>query len=123
MSMLIDRALKTNGYVKDCDMVMAASNKYRQSQDLFSQFFDEKIVVDAGKTLTKTELHTEYGIWYSNNAGGKAPTSRETAENMDKLFKKNIKGKWNGIGLVYGDNTDENTELEEPVETGINDLG
>lgn len=122
MSMLIDRVLKTNGYVKDCDMVMAASNKYRQSQDLFSQFFEERIVIDANKTLTKTELYSEFSVWYSNNASGKTPTARETADNMDKLIKKNIKGKWTGIGLSYGDAVDENTEAMEPVQTGLADL-
>ena len=39
-ALLVDIAYKTQGKVKDCDMVMAASNKYRGSQDYLGKFFD-----------------------------------------------------------------------------------
>ena len=113
MSMLIERVLKTNGYVKDCDMVMAASNKYKQSQDLFSQFFEERIILDADSTLNKSNLYEECKVWYSNNANVKCPTSRELADNMDKMYRKNVRGKWKGITINYGnDNDDDNDEIK-----------
>jgi P4 family phage/plasmid primase-like protien len=113
MSMLIERVLKTNGYVKDCDMVMAASNKYKQSQDLFSQFFEERIILDADSTLNKSNLYEECKVWYSNNANVKCPTSRELADNMDKMYRKNVRGKWKGIAINYGnDNDDDNDEIK-----------
>jgi len=121
MAMLIERVLETNGYVRDCDMVMAASNKYRQSQDLFSQFYDEKIVLDADSSLSKTALHEEYKIWFSNNATGKFPTSRELAENMDKLYKKNVRGKWKGI-MINRDDNDDNDEIVDNDGIDENDL-
>ena len=44
-SMLIDNLFKTNGEVKDCDIVMATSNEYRKSQDYMCQYIDECIEV------------------------------------------------------------------------------
>lgn len=107
MSMLIDRVLQTNGYVKDCEMVMAASNKYKQSQDLFSQYYDERIMIDVDSTLNKSNLYEDCKVWYSNNANIKCPTSRELADEMDKMYKKNIRGKWKGIAINFGNDDDE----------------
>lgn len=113
MSMLIDRVLKTNGYVKDCEMVMAASNKYKQSQDLFSQYYDERIITDADSILNKSNLYEDCKVWYSNNANIKCPTSRELADNMDKMYRKNVRGKWKGIAINYAnDNEDDNNEIK-----------
>jgi len=115
MSMLIERVLQTNGYVKDCEMVMAASNKYKQSQDLFSQYYDERIMLDADSTLNKTNLYEDCKQWYANNANVKCPTSRELADNMDKIYKKNIRGKWKGISINFSNDDDDNevTKIDE----------
>jgi hypothetical protein len=88
-------------------MVMAASNKYKQSQDLFSQYYDERIMLDADSTLNKSNLYEDCKVWYSNNANVKCPTSRELADNMDKIYKKNIRGKWKGISINFGNDDDE----------------
>lgn len=110
MALLIERALQTNGHVKDCDLVLAESNKYKQSQDLFSQYFEERIMLDSDSTLNKTNLYEDCKTWYSNNANVKLPTSRELADNMDKLYRKNIKGKWKGIAINYGGDEDNDVQ-------------
>jgi len=40
IGMLVQRACETNGEVKDCQEVVAASNKYRQSQDCITGFIN-----------------------------------------------------------------------------------
>ncbi|MCJ7703839.1 MAG: hypothetical protein MUO62_19850, partial [Anaerolineales bacterium] len=40
-SMLVKRAFETQGIVENCDMVMSASNKYRQGQDHIAAFVAE----------------------------------------------------------------------------------
>ena len=42
-AMLVEKAFETNGNVKDCNIVMAKSNEYRQDQDYISQFCSERI--------------------------------------------------------------------------------
>ena len=42
--MLVRRAFDTNGIVKDCKIVMEASNKYREKQDHINAFINERIV-------------------------------------------------------------------------------
>ena len=69
-AMLVDIAYKTQGKVKDCDMVMAASNKYRGSQDYLGKFFDEYIVKEEGAHLKWTDVWHEFGDWYRNNGYG-----------------------------------------------------
>jgi hypothetical protein len=123
MAMLIERVLKTNGRVEDCEMVLAASNQYKQSQDLFSQYFAERIILDADSTLSKSNLYEDAKVWYANNASVKCPTAREFADNMDKLYRKNIKGKWKGIAINFGnDNEDDNEGIDIPDDVSQHDL-
>lgn len=123
MAMLIERALKTNGRVEDCEIVLAASNQYKQSQDLFSQYFAERIILDADSTLSKSNLYEDAKVWYSNNASVKCPTAREFADNMDKLYRKNVKGKWKGIAISFGnDYEDENEKIDVPDDVSPADL-
>ena len=44
ISLLIDVVKKTEGCVKDCSIVMAASQKYKAQQDYFTAFFEDRIV-------------------------------------------------------------------------------
>lgn len=112
MSMLIDRALETNGRVEDCETVLAASNQYKQSQDLFTQYYEERIVFNANSSLSKTNLYEDAKQWYNNNSSVKCPTAREISDNMDKIYRKNIKNKWKGIMInIADDYQDDNNEI------------
>ena len=55
-SMLIEKACQTNGLVKDCDIVMEQSKKYRASQDYISAFMGEKVIKIANGSIEKNEI-------------------------------------------------------------------
>ena len=104
--MLVKRACATDGEVKDCSEVLAASNKYRQSQDCLSGFINENIAKDSAERLGKQILNQRFKEWIQNNYGNrKAPKLAELEEAMIKRFGNPDKTtkKWHGIKLIYED--------------------
>jgi hypothetical protein len=120
-SMLVQRAFKTNGLVKDCSIVMEKSNEYRQSQDYISEFVNDRIIRDPNGQIKKTELNSEFNIWHGSNYGGKAPSPKEIHEYMDKEFGKQRGQIWHGVKINYdrekydNDNSEQDTvdEIDE----------
>ena len=104
MYMLVQRAFKTNGKVGECDIVNQASKAYQESQDFIAEFIREKIVVDAGGKIKKTELNSEFTVWYQSTYGKGAPSPKEVHAYMDKKFgkfEKKEKGAWTGAKIKY----------------------
>jgi P4 family phage/plasmid primase-like protien len=101
-SMLIDRAYKNQGAVPDCDIVLAASNEYRQGQDCISQFIAERIIVDPCGTVTKTEINAEFKNWYESTYSRRGgPSAKEVHAEMDKRKYKKQGKCWAGIRISY----------------------
>ena len=108
MSMLVDIAFKTQGNVKDCGIVMARSDLYREGQDYLSEFAKEKIIKKSDSRIKKTELLEEFKIWYTSHYGrGSLPNGREITEYMDKRYGKACRGKWFNVSIIYDDDNDE----------------
>jgi putative DNA primase/helicase len=104
MYMLVQRAFKTDGKVGECDIVNQASKAYQESQDFIAEFIREKIVVDAGGKIKKTELNSEFMVWYQSTYGKGAPSPKEVHAYMDKKFgkfEKKEKGAWTGAKIKY----------------------
>jgi len=102
IAMLVKRACETEGEVKDCGEVVAASNKYRQSQDCISGFIADKIVKDENGTVGKKILNDIFKEWFQMNYGNrKSPKLTELEEIMIKKFgNRNSKtNKWHGIKI------------------------
>jgi P4 family phage/plasmid primase-like protien len=119
ISMLIKRACETDGEVKDCPEVVAASNKYRQSQDAISGFITDKIIkVENPYGVNQTSLNNAFKEWFQMNYGNrKAPKLSELIEAMIKKFgNKNAKSnKWHNIKIKEeecGEGEDEMDNLE-----------
>jgi P4 family phage/plasmid primase-like protien len=119
ISMLIKRACETDGEVKDCSEVVAASNKYRQSQDAISGFITDKIIkVENPYGVNQTSLNNAFKEWFQMNYGNrKAPKMSELVEAMIKKFgNKNAKSnKWNNIKIKEeecGEGEDDMDNLE-----------
>ena len=79
------------GNVEDCEMVLAASNKYRDGQDDFSAFARERIIKIEGDEedetpLKKTPLYRAFKEWYINNVGKNVPKGKE----LDAFMEKNM---------------------------------
>jgi P4 family phage/plasmid primase-like protien len=114
VSMLVKKACETDGEVKDCSEVVAASNKYRQSQDCITGFIADKIIKDATSSLGKQILNNVFKEWFQMNYGNrKMPKLTEIEEIMIKKFgNRNVKtNKWLGIKIKeeeeQGDDLDD----------------
>ena len=103
ISMLIKRACETDGEVKDCQEVVDASCKYRQSQDAISGYIMEKIIkIDNAYGVNQTSLNNSFKEWFQMNYGNrKAPKLSELIDGMIKKFgNKNPKtNKWYNIKI------------------------
>jgi len=103
IAMLIKRACETEGEVKDCQEVVEASNKYRQSQDAISGFIIDKIIkVCNNYGVNQTSLNNAFKEWFQMNYGNRrAPKMSELVEAMIKKFgNKNSKSnKWHNIKI------------------------
>jgi P4 family phage/plasmid primase-like protien len=132
MAMLVERAFKTGGVVKVCDMVSASSNKYRQNQDFLSEFISEKVVKTAGGSIGKSELSEEFNAWYRENYGSRVNKIKELQNCMDKQFGAYKNGGWQGVSIVYNRNlqsmsqsvmsggTDQEEEVEDDEDASQN---
>jgi len=121
-AMLVQRAFQTTGMVKDCSIVMAKSNEYRQSQDYISEFINDKVTREPNGRIKKMELNTEFTIWYGANYGGKCPGPKDLHEYMDKEFGKQRAQSWHGVKIIYDREKFENLDNEFTEEIDENDL-
>lgn len=111
LSMLADIAFKEQGNVTDRDIVMQASNQYRNDQDDLSQFVTENICVSEGDKIKKGELSEHYKQWYEQQFGKRATNAKELYSYMDKRFGKfRPKKGWQNVKIVYDDSDDSDDE-------------
>jgi len=115
-AMLVDRAFRTNGMVKDCSIVMEKSNEYRQSQDYISEFISDRVVRDPNGKIKKMELNNEFTIWHAANYGGRAPGPKDLHEFMDKEFGRQKNQAWSGAKIKYESQDDEPDYNAYPVD-------
>ena len=105
-AMLVKRATETNGIVKDCDIVLAKSNEYRQSQDYLSEFINDRVTRDPDGKIKKTELNNEFSMWYMSNYGGRGPGPKDLHDFMDKEFGRQRNQNWIGVKIRYDHEND-----------------
>jgi P4 family phage/plasmid primase-like protien len=114
ISMLVKRAYETDGEVIDCNEVVAASGKYRQSQDCITGFINEKVVKIQGKTIGKQSLNVVFKEWFQNNFGNrKPPKLSELEEIMNKKFgnRNMATNKWANV-MLKEEEVDTMDEIE-----------
>ena len=127
LAMLVKVMYETNGVATDCDIVMAKSNEYRQSQDYISEFIRDRVTRDPSGKIKKMELNNEFSIWYMANYGGRGPSPKDLHEHMDKEFGRQRVQTWHGVKIRYErDEVDEiedsDTEEDGVVDDAIDDL-
>ena len=105
LSILVDRVQKTDGRVPDCDTVLKASNEYKQKQDVFSQFIEEKIARSVGDRLKPRDVSLEFNAWHILNFGVKGPQAKDLHTYLDREFGPHDKQGWRDIRLVYENDT------------------
>jgi len=109
LAMLVERVLKTNGRVNDCEIVMKASNEYKHKQDVITQFIEEKIVQAPGEAVKTAAINESFKIWHESNFGTKGPQPKEIHSQLDRMFGQKDKEGWKGIKIRYDVNYRNNT--------------
>ena len=101
-SMLVRKVFETNGLVKDCEIVLSASNTYRQGQDAISQFIADNVIVTEDGRISKTDLKIWYKNWVEQTYGEKnGPQLKDVGDEMNKRFRRCEKTKvWLGVALI-----------------------
>jgi len=116
MSMLIEIVIKTKGNVEDCDIVLAKSGEYRNSQDYLEGYVKERIEkADQTKFVIWSDLQEDFKDWYIELYGSKVPRGQELKDYMNKKFGKpqrildgeKRKQGWIGITICQ-DNSEDN---------------
>ena len=124
LAMMVERVLQTGGRVVDCEIVLKASNEYKQKQDIIAQFINEKVVKEPGYTgiLKKTQVKNEFIIWHESNLGTKGPPPKEVFVYLDRMFGPQVNGGWRGVKIVYdipengdGDGDIDLDEVDDPM--------
>ena len=105
MSLLVEKAFVTKGIVKDCPIVMAASDAYKARQDVIGTFVTEELIEDAVGSLKLSELWNHYKQWWEKTQNGKVSKKDELRTFLDNKYGKYDKGKgWQGVRILYEDN-------------------
>jgi hypothetical protein len=118
--LLVEIAYVNMGKVKDCEMVMAASNEYRKSQDCIAEFISDRTVPDVSGCISKTELSIEFKNWYDATYGRRsAPNIKEVQTYMDKKYKNCSKRKvWLGVRINYDQDARSIMDDDIPTTSG-----
>jgi P4 family phage/plasmid primase-like protien len=118
-SLLVERAYKTEGNVPDCEMVLKASNQYRQRQNVFAEFVSDSLGKrkdgDDTPPLRLDDAWASFKVWYQDAYGKTPPKRKELEQFLEKtLGKMSSSGKrkqWDTyylkVGSAYDDGDDD----------------
>ena len=113
MSLLIEKAISTDGLVKICNAVKSSSSSYRNTQDYYSEFVADKIKKCPGGKIKENSLYEVFKGWYQLHHGKNIPKGRELFEFINKKFGRKERGVWNNISIIYDDYDPTVDEYEE----------
>ena len=102
-TMLVNIAYKTQGGVKDCEMVMLASKRYRGSQDYLGKFFDDNIIksdIADNRQLKFGCVWEEFKSWYTEEVGRNLPKRGELKNFMEKKLGLYPKTGWRNYAVL-----------------------
>jgi P4 family phage/plasmid primase-like protien len=112
MSMLVERAFVNNGTVKDCPIVMATSEQYREDQDYYAGFIKEYIKVETTGSIKETELYETFKEWWKLQYGYGMPKGKQLFDYITNKFGAKKGRSWKGIMLIKEqESEDEISEL------------
>ena len=107
LSMLVDRVTKTGGDVKDCQIVMVASNEYRDDQNSLAQFANEILEVEEEGALKWSGIWETMKKWWIENGKGVKPKSKDLKKFLDRKYgKRKNDGFWHGVRIKDFDGVD-----------------
>jgi P4 family phage/plasmid primase-like protien len=110
ISMLVERAIKTKGEVKECAIVMAVSENYRKNQDHFSEFLKDRIMRNPEGSINDVELYETFKEWWTLFQGRNVPKGKQLFDYINKTFGNKVGRGWKGISIIK-DDVEEISEL------------
>ena len=120
LAMLVQLAFENEGRVEDCDTVLEASSKYRESQDHVAQFVGDRIKKHTGKKVRKEQISEEFKMWFLTNCGKtKQPSPKSVYEYMDRMYGKNRNGTWMDVKLTYPSDHEQTNTPDSDIEMEI----
>ena len=100
--MLVDITKKKMGVVKDCEMVLAASNKYRGEQDSLGAWLQARVKADSTQFLKISSCYDDFKTWWMEEGYGRnVPRRGEIQMSLEKKLGIYPKGGWKGHGLKH----------------------
>ena len=93
MGMLVEIARDKKGSVKDCSIVLKASDDYRQDQDYLMEFKNQRLIektdkernTESGsKDMKITGLYQDFKMWYQQSYGNDVPKQKELKSFLEK---------------------------------------
>jgi P4 family phage/plasmid primase-like protien len=118
MAMLVNRAVVNQGIVKECSMVMEASNRYKNEQDSIGTFIIDNVVREKNGKITQNQLKMEFERWYKSMFGDfGCPKPKNVYDYFDKKYPTRTKQivYWKGISIVRHDTEDaDDSDDDEP---------
>ena len=102
LSMLTEYAFKFQGKVHDCDSVMTASNKYREEQNVYLEYMNERIIREptiSGSRLKITVINDDFKEWYKSHYDKKDVPIKELKEFLVKHIGAYPTNGWSTISL------------------------
>jgi P4 family phage/plasmid primase-like protien len=115
-SMLVSKAFITDGIVNDCSIVMKSSNSYRENQDYIAEYFSERILTDYNGTITKSELTSDFKLWYLGAYGKNPPKPKDIQTFMNRKYGDyKLNNCWKGVKINY-----ENKPIGQTTDDSFN---
>jgi len=106
LSMLVEYAYIYQGKVHDCPSVINASNKYREDQNIYLEYSNERIIKEptiSGSRLKITTIQDDFKEWYKSHYDKKDIPIKELKEYLINKFGKYPPNGWAHISLSEED--------------------
>lgn len=117
LAMLVEIAYKTQGIVKDVDVVLAATENYRQAQDIFLEFintFINQAPDPHGIPLKFRDAYDVFKDWHNKTYGSRRlADGKEVQTYMEHRFGKMPSSGWRNISLKRDVETIDEMEENE----------
>jgi putative DNA primase/helicase len=105
LTLIVNRAFKTNGMVEDCRAVLDQAAIYRTIHDPFALFVREQIVSKKDLVVKEQDVYNTFKDWWElQDNGTKVPMKKDMVDYISKRYGKKVHTAggyvWRGIGLI-----------------------
>ena len=115
VSLLVDIFKKTKGKVRDCDIVMQATNEYRYKQDVLGNFIRDMLenTGNPNDKLTKKVVYKEFEEWYRIDHADNPPKSSDLYDAITNDLGIKWRNRcWQGIRIKINDDSEDDDDDE-----------